>query len=135
MQVGEAELCVAAVDDAGEGHRPPLRGALVDRQLTPLDDPAVADQGEIRAALAGSDQVGVDAGGEGAQGAERVARGQHPVRLGSTGFRQRLGEARRALLQQRHVPLGRGKQMAELPLQIAIDLDVGRVALRHSQQA
>ncbi len=38
-------------------------------------------------------------------GRPAVARGQRPVPLGAAGAGQRLGEARRALLQQRHVPL------------------------------
>ena len=56
------------------------------------------------------------AGGERAQGAERVARGEHAVGLGAAGARQRLGEARRALLQQGDVPLGAGEHRRELGL-------------------
>jgi hypothetical protein len=120
VQVGDADTG----GGAGEGHHPPLERPLVNRQLMSLDDSApvrflfprgtkgaperVSDQREVRAALARGDQIRVEAGRERAQGAERVARGQHPVTLGLTCECQRPGEARRALLQQCHVPLGRG---------------------------
>ena len=56
------------------------------------------------------------------------------MRLGAAGPGERLGEARRALLQQGDVPLGRGQQAGELAPQVAVDLDVGGVALGHPQQ-
>jgi hypothetical protein len=74
VQVGDAELgAIAAGRDAREGHRPPLGPPFVNRQIAPLDDLTASHQGEVRAALAGGDQVGVEAGGDGAHGAERVA--------------------------------------------------------------
>ena len=48
--------------------------------------------------------------------------------------RQRLGEARRALLQQGDVPGGAGEQRRELGREVAVDLDVGLVALVEPQQ-
>ncbi len=70
VQVGDAD----ARGGAGERHRASLRAALVDRELALLDDlpkRAIAShQGQVRAALSGGDQVRVEAGGRGAQGAE-----------------------------------------------------------------
>jgi ornithine carbamoyltransferase len=57
------------------------------------------------------------------------------VGLGAARGRQRLGEAGRALLQQRHVPLGAGEDRGELVHQLAIDLRVGLVSLFDSQQS
>src|ERR1044072_6382446 len=54
--------------------------------------------------------------------------------LGPAGARQSSPPARRALLQQRYVPLGVGQQSAELLTQIAVHLSVSLVALRHPQQ-
>ncbi len=72
--VGRMQVCHAeSRGGTGEGHRPPLGSSLVDRKLAPLDDLVVPDQGEVRAALTGGDQIGVEAGGQGAQGAERIA--------------------------------------------------------------
>ena len=49
--------------------------------------------------------------------------------------RERLGPARRALLQQGDVPVGRGQQDArELVAEVAVDLHVGGVALGDPQQ-
>jgi hypothetical protein len=78
MQVGDAE----SRGRASECHCPPLRTPLVDRQLPSLHDPLIAvrlfrpiggksapepgtDQSQVRAALAGGDQVGVAAREEG----------------------------------------------------------------------
>ena len=134
VQVGDAD----ARGGAGEAHRPALRLALVDRHLPPLGDPTEfarhSDQDQVRAALAGGDQVGVLPRQQPAQGAERVARGEGPVPLRAAGAGQRLGEARRALLQQRHVPLGAREQRRELRGQVAVDLDVSVVALLEAQQ-
>ncbi len=69
VQVGDAEAWAGA----GEGHRPPLGAAFMDRQPVPLGDPSASDQSEVRSTLTRSDQVGVDSGGERAHGAERVA--------------------------------------------------------------
>lgn len=55
--------------------------------------------------------------------------------FGAAGRRQRPGEAGRALLQQRHVPLGGGEDRGELVHQLAIDLRVRLVALLDSQQS
>ena len=134
VQVGDAD----PGGGAGQRHRPALGPALVDREPAPLDDPAersaAPHEGEVGAALAGGDQVRVEAGGRRAQGAEAVARGQHPVRLGAAGLRQRRGEAGRRLLQQRHVPGGAGEHGGELVEELAVDLDVGRVALGDAEQ-
>ena len=133
MQVGDAEIG----GGAGQGHRAPLRAALVDRQLASLDDcperAARADQGQVGASLAGRDQIGVEAGCRGAQRAKAVARGQRQVRLGAAGAGQRSGEARRTLLQQRDVPGGARERRGELGLEVAVDLDVSRVALAHAK--
>ncbi len=56
------------------------------------------------------------------------------MRLGFIRARQRRAVTRRALLQECHVPLRGGQQLAELIQQVAVDLNVGGVALRHSQQ-
>jgi hypothetical protein len=73
VQVGDADTG----GGTGERHRPPLRPALVDRQLASLDDPAEGpagpDQGQVRAALARGDQVGIEARRGSTQCAERVA--------------------------------------------------------------
>jgi ornithine carbamoyltransferase len=132
VQVGDAELSAPA--DPRERHRPPLRPPLVNRQLAPLDDALAADEGEVRAALAGGEQVRVPPGKAGAQGAERVARGERAVRLGVAGRGERLPPAWRTLLQQGDVPFGAGQQRRELVAQLAVDLDVRRVALARRQQ-
>jgi hypothetical protein len=41
VQVGDAEVSTVPKRDTREGHRPPLRSSRVNRQLPPLDDPAV----------------------------------------------------------------------------------------------
>jgi ornithine carbamoyltransferase len=134
VEVGDAD----ARGGAGQGHRSPLRSPLVDGRLAPLDDlpqrAPRADEGEVGAALAGGDQVGVEAAGEGAQGAERVARGQRPVRFGVAGAGQRRAVAGRTLLQQRDIPLRLRQEARELALEVAVDLDVGGVALASPQQ-
>ena len=56
------------------------------------------------------------------------------MRLGAAGPGQRIGEARRALLQQGDVPGGGREQGRELRGQVAVDLDVGLVALVEAQQ-
>ncbi len=115
VQVGDAE----AGGGAGEGHRAALGLALVDRQLAPLGDPAEPprhpDQGQVGAALAGGHQVRVLAGEQFAQRRQAVARGQDPVPLGPAGGGQRLGEARRALLQQGDVPGGGARAASRTP--------------------
>jgi len=74
VQVGDAEVALAEID-AGERHRPPLRRPGVDRQLPSFHNPLErrSHQSQVRAALAGGDQVGIATGDEGAQRAERVA--------------------------------------------------------------
>jgi ornithine carbamoyltransferase len=138
VQIGDADPRCRA----DESHRSPLRPALVDRQLPPL--PAalfssewrrLTDQSEVGTALGGCDQVGIEAGGEGAQGAEGVARGEHAVRLRFARLSQGGGEARRALLQQGDVPLGGRKHRGELRAELSVDLQVRRVALGDAQQA
>jgi ornithine carbamoyltransferase len=57
------------------------------------------------------------------------------VRLGIAGRGERGREARRALLQQRHVPLGAGQHLAKLVDQLAVYLDVSLVALLDGEQA
>ncbi len=135
VEVGDADAGLGA----GEGHRAALRIALVNRQLAALDDRPKrsirSDQGQVRAALGGGDQVRVEPGGQSPQSAERVARGEHAVRVGVAGSGQRRGEARRALLQQRDVPLGCGEHRGELDPEVAVDLHVGGVSLRRPQQA
>ncbi len=54
--------------------------------------------------------------------------------LGVAGAGQRRGEARRALLQERDVPVSRCQRGGKLRLEVAVDLDVGRVALGAPQQ-
>ena len=56
------------------------------------------------------------------------------MRLGAAGAAKRPYVARRALLQQRHVPLGPSQQARELVQQLAVHLDVAGVALPHPQQ-
>jgi ornithine carbamoyltransferase len=56
------------------------------------------------------------------------------VRLGATGRRQLVPPARRALLQQGHVPLRRGQHPRELRQQHAVHLQVRLVALGRPQQ-
>jgi hypothetical protein len=134
VQVGDAE----ARGGADEAHRPPLRLSLVDRDLPPLGDPSQparnADEDQVRAALAGGDQVGVLSRQQSPQAAERIAGGEGPVGLGPAGAGQRVGEARRHLLQHRHVPLGSGEHLRELRGEVAVDLYVGLVALVDPQQ-
>ena len=110
VQVGDAE----AGAGAGEGHRPALGLALVDRQLAALGDPAErARRARTRVRLEPPSPEAIRSGlsraASGAQRAEGVAGGQHPVGLGAAGAGQRRGEARRALLQQGDVPLGVGQ--------------------------
>src|SRR6478672_2562064 len=134
VQVGDAD----ARGGADEAHRSPLRLAFVDRDLAPLGDAAELagdpDQDQVRAALAGGHEVGVLPRQQPAQGAEPVARGEGPVPLRPAGAGQRLGKARRHLLQHRHVPLGLGEHRRERHCEVAIDLDVGLVALGEAQQ-
>jgi hypothetical protein len=129
VQVGDAK----AGSSPRERHRPPLRSPLVDGHLPSLDDALAADQGQVRAALPGSDQVGIAAGDEAAQGAERVARGEHTVGRGIAGLGQRCDKTGWALLQQGDVPGGRGQHFGELADQLAVDLDVRRIALLDPQ--
>ena len=134
VQVGDADSGLGA----GEGHSSTLRSPLVDRHLPPLGDLAQracrSHQGQVRSALSGGDQVGVEARGKGAQRAERVARGERPVPLGVAGGGKCDGEARRALLQENHVPLGARQHRRELGGEVAVDLRVSCVALADPQQ-
>ncbi len=134
VEVGDAEPRTGA----GQGHRPPLGPAHVDRQLAARDDPAKdsrrTDEREVGAALAGRDQVRVEAAGEGAKRPQRVAGGEHAVRVGAAGAGQRGGEARRALLKEGDIPTCLGQKGCELGQQVAVDLRVGRIALRDPQQ-
>jgi hypothetical protein len=57
------------------------------------------------------------------------------MRLCIAGAGKSLGEAGRALLQQRDVPGGAGEDRGELGGEIAVDLDVGGIALGDPQQA
>jgi len=57
------------------------------------------------------------------------------VPLGTTGPRQRLGEARRALLKEGYVPARLGQHGRELGQQVAVDLHVSLVALGGPQQS
>ncbi len=57
------------------------------------------------------------------------------MRFGLAGGGKRCGEARRALLQQRHIPIGAGEDRRELGREVAVDLNVGLVALLDPQQA
>jgi ornithine carbamoyltransferase len=135
VQVGDAE----AARGPSEGHCAPLGSTAVDLQLAALDDRSDGigppDEGEVRSALTGGDQVGVEAGDGPAQRPERVARGQHAVAFGPAGCRESLGVARRALLQERDVPIRAGEQCGELRLEVAIHLYVRRAPLLDSQQA
>jgi ornithine carbamoyltransferase len=134
MEVCDAEARCGSC----EGHRAPLGPARVDRQLAALRDlagrPLRTDESEVRATLAGGDQVGVEACREGADRAQGVARCEHPVLAGPAGAGEPRGEARRALLKQRHIPLGAGQQRREFGEEVAVDLNVGRVSLGDSQQ-
>jgi ornithine carbamoyltransferase len=135
VQVGNAKISACAEIDASKRHRPALRWAGMNRQLPPLHHPTASHQGQVRAALAGGDQVGVAAGDEGAQAAKRVARGEHPVRLGVAHLGEETGKARRALLQEGDPPLGVREQRGELGDQLAVDLHVRLVSLLNSQQS
>jgi ornithine carbamoyltransferase len=57
------------------------------------------------------------------------------MRFGIAGARERLGVARRALLQQRDVPLGLPERGRELRQQAPVDLHVSRVSLFDPQQS
>jgi ornithine carbamoyltransferase len=57
------------------------------------------------------------------------------VTFGLAGSGKASGETGRALLQQRHVPLGAGEDLRELRLQILIHLHVGHVALADAEKA
>ena len=95
---------------------------------------ARADEGEVGAALVGGDQVRVGEGEGGAQGAKLVAGGEDAMSVGVAGAGKGGGVARRALLEQDHVPLGAVDQAGELGQQATVDLEVGGVALADPQQ-
>ena len=106
------------------------------RSAIPPSAPGAPDQGQVGAALAGGDQVRVEAGEQPRAAAPSELR-EVSTRCASApqALGQRRGEARRALLQQGDVPVGAGEQRRELVEQVAVDLDVGGVALARSAAA
>ena len=92
--------------EPGEGHRASLGKAAKD-EVSPVEQAVFtrpSEQGEVRAALPGAEEVGVPAGEDAANGAKPVARGERAVRACLAGGGQRGGPARRAFLQQGDVP-------------------------------
>ena len=121
--------------EAGEGERAPLgpvrrTRARAARRSRPA---AAADEGQVRAALVGGDQVGVVAGEQRAQArrASCVRSGRCAPRRRSRG-RGRAGPPRRALLQQGDVPVGPASRLENSSQQVAVDLEVGVVSLVES---
>jgi ornithine carbamoyltransferase len=135
VQVGDAD----AAAGTHEAHCPPLRPAGVDRHPPPLDDAAErargADEDQVGPSLAGGDQVWVEQSERPPHGGEGIARGEDAVRFGAAGVSERTGEAGRALLQQRDVPLRAAEHRGELGAQVAIDLHVRGVSLLDAQQS
>ena len=127
----------------------------MDRQLAPLGDPAqspgalfllpiargkgTALESRTRVRLEPPSPEAIRSGLSRAARARRAPNELREVStrcgLGAAGAGERRGEARRALLQQRHVPLGAGQQVGELGQEVAVDLDVGARCARSSAAA
>ena len=93
-----------------------------------------AQEDEVRAALIGADEVGVEAGEAGAKAGEGVARGELEVVVAAGGGGQGRGPAGWALLEEGDLPLGGEQNLGEFSEEVAVDLDVGFVALAAAQE-
>ena len=132
VQVGDAR----ARPGAGECHGPALGDAGAEDEVAALDDRAEGgtDEGEVGTALVGGYEVGVEAGEEGAEGAEGVARREDAMGVGVAGTCEDSGPAGRALLEEGDVPVGPGDQGGEFGQELAVDLDVGVVSLGAAEE-
>ena len=131
MEVGDAEPGLSAA----QRHRAALRPALVQDEL------AGARRSRSPRVRVRFEPPSLEAIRSGVRSAIRALRRGSWLRDVSTrwwsaphALASRRGPARRELLQQQDVPLGARDQTLEARVEVAVDLDVGRVTLRDAQQ-